>query len=183
MRRVLLDPAALVAAAVAVDAAARAHHGTRVALIGGLAMQHYGSDRLTADVDFVVDRLLPGLKHVGFLSFGGEAVEAPNGVPVDLVLRDDDYQALYAEALDHATRFGEVLPGTDVRIVAPAYLAAMKMVAGRGKDEADLLWLVTSGRINTADTRKIIRKHLGPYGADEFDSQVSLAAFTAAREQ
>jgi hypothetical protein len=37
----------------------------KAAVVGGLAMQIYGSDRLTMDVDFIADRLVKGLADLG----------------------------------------------------------------------------------------------------------------------
>jgi hypothetical protein len=40
-------------------------------LVGGVALQYYGSDRFTADIDFVAPEALLGLTPETSLSFGG----------------------------------------------------------------------------------------------------------------
>lgn len=100
-KRRLLSPEALDEATEQIAAIAK-KEGARVALVGGLALQHYGSPRLTGDVDVVAEELLDGLRKGRQLSFGGEATKAPNGVPVDVIVRADGYAALYQEALNRA---------------------------------------------------------------------------------
>jgi hypothetical protein len=151
--------------------------GVRVALLGGYALQLYGSPRLTGDIDVVADDAIDALPEGKALSFGGFQTFAPNGVPVDLVLRDDDYAALYEEALARAAE----IPEAPMPVVQPEYLAAMKMVAGRARDAADLEWLVVSDAADLVETRRIVRRHLGPYAAQEFDRIVEEARWKASR--
>ncbi len=140
----------------------------RVALIGGAALQLYGSDRLTKDIDLAADRQLEGIRALGSLDVGGIRGQTESGVPVDLVLRDDKYQRLYEDALDHAERV-EDLP---LPVVTAEYLIAMKMAAGRAKDDLDLHFLIGERKADMSKARKIIERHLGPYAADEFDCLV-----------
>lgn len=163
-----LDPAQL-GEALAQVAQLAAKEGVRIALLGGFALQHYGSDRLTGDIDLVAESRLQGLPAGTALSFGGEQTEAPNGVPVDLLLRDDDFAPLYEEALAHARTVDE-LPAP---IVAREYLAAMKMVAGRPRDAMDLEFLILRAGMDRAKARKIIKRHLGPFAARELDRLVA----------
>lgn len=152
-------------------------HGVRVALIGGLAMQLYGSDRLTADVDFVADGPLP-LRDAKPLSFGGVRGYTSNGVLVDIVVRDDAYAKLYADALAKAI----VIDGLPV--VQAEHLAAMKLAAGRPKDDLDLEYLIMSDEpINRAAAREIISRYLGEYAARDFDSIVAEAEWHASRNK
>ena len=175
-RKRFLDPTTL---SIAVDQIL--HHAAaeqvRVALLGGYALQIYGSDRLTGDVDVVADRAIEALSPIKPLSFGGYTTEAPNGTPVDIVLRDDHYRSLYEEALDHA----EVLEG--IPIVTLEYLPAMKMAAGRRKDLADFEWLIIESGVNIRRAKQIIVRHLGPYAGDEFDSLVAEAKWEAKRRK
>lgn len=171
-----LDPALLMEAVEQVGALAKAE-GVRVALIGGFALQLYGSNRLTGDVDFAAEERVRALPPGPALSFGGEQTEAPNGVPVDVVIRDDDYAGLYEEAVAKAVR----VKGVTVPVVRPEYLAAMKMVAGRGRDATDLEFLIASGTVRPERTRKIVKKHLGPYAAGEFDRIVDEVEWKASR--
>ena len=149
----------------------------RVALIGGAALQLHGSDRLTKDIDFAADAEVGGIEVIGSLDFGGVEGRTHSGVPVDLVVRDDDYRQLYEEALDHSVCV-EDLP---LPVVTPEYLIAMKMVAGRGKDEVDLEFLVAESGADLAKAREIIKRHLGPYAADEFDCLVDESEWRRSR--
>jgi hypothetical protein len=136
-----------------------------VALCGGAAMQLYGSDRLTVDVDLVVGRARPSLlaKRLKTLSFGGIRGQARTGVEVDLIERDDQYRAVYQKALRHRVRVA------GVPVVSIEYLALFKMIASREKDDLDLRFLLAHAM--TAAQRKhaveLARKLLGDYAADD----------------
>ena len=165
--RRLLDPVTLENAAAEVGAVAE-REGVRVALIGGLALQRYGSDRLTGDIDFAADAVLAGLPGGPALSFGGVQTRTPSGVPVDLIVREDDYRALYEEAIAQAVR----VPGLPVPLATAEHLAAMKMAAARDRDELDLQFLLRARAVDVARARQIIYRHLGPFAAQEFDRVV-----------
>lgn len=137
--------------------------GVKVALCGGQALRAYGSPRMTDDLDFVADGVLPGFTKK--LSFGGRK-GVVKGVEVDLIVRNDDYQALYEAAL---------VDTDDQDIIARPWLVAMKMVANRGKDLLDIEWAVTDDPYCVKPARAIIREHLGIWAADEFDNIVRLA--------
>ena len=157
------------------EVAAREH--VHVALLGGFALQHYGSQRLTGDIDIVAENRLRGLPAGKALSFGGEATHAPNGVPVDVVLRKDEFSKLYEEALTHARRIRS-LP---IPIVQPEYLAAMKMIAGRARDEVDLEFLILSKALVKTKARAVIKNHLGPWAAREWDRLVEEVVWKASK--
>ena len=173
-----LAPEVLEAGAREVSDLAR-EEGAHAALCGGYALQLYGSPRLTGDVDVVVDRSIAALPSGTPLSFGGYQTETPSGVPVDLILRSDDYERLYDEALHTAQR----VEGAALPVVRPEYLVAMKMVAGRGRDSADFDWLVTEGDVDMRRVRRIVREHLGPYAVGELDRLVEQARWEANRER
>jgi hypothetical protein len=142
-----------------------------VALIGGLAMQVYGSTRLTGDIDVVTNRPIATFHRARPLSFGGYQSIADNGVPVDVVIRNDDFDKLYTAALRHAV----MIQGIPIRVVRPEYLVAMKMVADRPRDDNDFDYLVTDGPTDLKKAEEIVRKYLGPYGAQDFVSRVQVA--------
>lgn len=154
-----LDRAAAELAAIAT--AERVH----TALIGGYALQLYGSPRLTGDVDIAAEERLAALPPGKTLSFGGEQTVAPSGVPVGVVVRDDDLAPLYEDAIARATR----IRGVPLPVARPEHLAAMKMASGRTLDELDLEFLLATGLADRAKTRRLVRKFLGAYGAVEFD--------------
>lgn len=172
-----LAPEQLIAGVSEIAAIAARARAT-VLLVGGLAMQHYGSDRLTGDLDFAARKVPKELPVLGTLSFGGVQTSTPSGVPVDFIVRGDDYAELYRDAI----LASPVVPELGVRVVLPEYLAAMKMAAGRDKDFLDLKFLLSQeGLVDAAKARVIVRKHLGPYAAREFDSLVDEAAWLKSR--
>src|SRR4028118_95236 len=64
------------------------------ALVGGVAMSLYGSDRLTKDIDIIASELLPVPKSqiAGQLRQGGERYHTPTDkktVAVDWIIRND----------------------------------------------------------------------------------------------
>lgn len=175
-RKKLLDPETLISAAAEVAGLAR-EQGVRVALVGGVAMQLYGSPRLTGDVDFAADDALEGITVSEPLSFGGVKGETSAAVPVDLIIRADRYRALYEEALLAAVRPGELerceadiaflLDAGKVDVVLPEYLVAMKVVAARTTDDADVEYLLGSDVIDRKRLFDLVERHLGPYAVDE----------------
>lgn len=142
-------------------------HGSLPVLIGGFALQLYGSDRLTTDVDFIAEEesYEGEFELRGYLAFGGVGVVTSEGVPVDLVVREDEYAALYLAAAEDAIE----VDGISAPVARLEYLAAMKMAAGRGKDMLDLEFIAGSDELNRAETREIIDKYLGLYAAKAFD--------------
>lgn len=149
-----------------------------VVLVGGVAMELYGSDRMTKNVDFASRTMLIGVKIVKPLSFGGYAVLSPAGHPVDIIVRCDEYAALYDEAIDRATSAD--LP---VKVATPEYLAALKMAEGRDKDEMDLRTLIRLGVLDVARTRSIVKSYLGEYAARAFDLPREEVAWQMSREK
>jgi len=151
-----------------------------VALIGGVAMEIFGSDRMTKDIDFVCSAMpSSGIIPKRTLSFGGISGSTKHGHPVDLVVRNDVYEALYDEALAQAIEH-EDLP---VKLVTPPYLAAMKMAAGRDKDEMDLKTLMHLHVLDLNQTIDIIKRHLGVYAVQEFRALLDEIAWRETREK
>lgn len=164
-KRVLfLDPAKIEAALEIAASVAKAEQ-LRVALVGGVALQLYGSDRFTADVDIAADRYPTKVTTEGVLSFGGIMTRLAD-VPVDFIVRDDHYADLYDAAVDHARR----VPGVPLPVATLPYLGAMKMAAGRGKDLQDLGFILTRSGVNYKTLRNVVVEHLGPYAGDELDA-------------
>lgn len=142
--------------------------GRAMAIGGGLAMQLYGSDRLTRDVDIIAS-VAPRTGER--LTFGGRRFRLRN-VPVDVIVRSDQWARLYRSGLRNRV----TLSGWPV--VSKDHLAAMKMVAGRDKDLGDLKTLIKLSSPSEIKTmRATIVKFLGPYAGEEFDAEVELAAW------
>lgn len=131
------------AAAQKISAVAAAEQ-VECALAGGLAMQFYGFARATKDVDFVAARQL-SLEVKNQLSFGGAryTVEVKNQtIPVDWIVRRDKWQNFYREALQDA-----ILLPNGLRVLTPEWLIILKYIAGRSKDELDILFLLQQRKL------------------------------------
>lgn len=131
----------------------------KVAILGGIALQIYGSSKPTTDVDFVGNWTLGPQKIfevTGPLSSGGLAYVMENGIPVDLIVRNDAYQKLYEDALENSVDQG------GVPVVTPEYLTAMKFAAGRPKDLAAVAWLLNQpGLVDAGKVSQIMFDTLG----------------------
>jgi hypothetical protein len=159
-----LDPSEIERGLEEIAQLARAQK-VRAALIGGAALQLLGSDRLTKDVDVAADELVEGIEILGPLDFGGIKGTTPSGVPVDCVVRADKYQRLYEAAIERAVH----VEGVPLPVVVPEFLIAMKMVAGRLKDEVDLEFLIADSGADHDKTRAFLEEFLGPFAVDEFE--------------
>lgn len=151
-----------------------------VAIIGGVAMMVYGSDRLTKDVDVAAADDHPFRARLSVsrrLSFGGIAALTRRKHPVDVVVREDEYRNLYNKAVESA-----VDQGLPLRVVTPEYLAALKMAAARDKDVSDLKTLIRLEVLDLVAARQIIRTYLGEYAARELDSLAAEVEWDKSRE-
>ncbi len=150
------------------------------ALAGGVAMQVYGSDRMTNDVDFVLDEMptsVGGLRKVLPLGFGGTRYVTPKGAKVDLIVRNDEYAKLFEDAIANVIATPEGIP-----IVSPEHLTAMKLAAGRDKDKLDLEWLLSAeGLVDVRKARGIIYRFMGRFAQDRFDDIVEEVEIKKAR--
>lgn len=151
--------------------------GVDVALIGGRALQLYGSTRLTGDVDFAAYEPFGDLRNEGPLTMGGFKTHTSNGTPADIVICDDDFASLYEEAVEKAV----LLEGYDVPVATLEHITAIKMVANRGKDNLDFNWIVTESDVDLKKAREIVKRHLGAFAAKEFDLDVEEAVWKASR--
>jgi hypothetical protein len=124
------------------------------AIAGGIAVQIYGFTRATVDADVIAEDVLP-FQNIGQISFGGEKYQIRVGrenITVDWIVRDDDKQEVYEAALEDAEEFER-----GIKIITPEWLVILKQLAGRGKDELDLLWLL---RQKDLVDRKLVEKHI-----------------------
>jgi hypothetical protein len=158
-----VDPERLAATARALASIAD-REGVHLALVGGMAMQCYGSPRPTSGVDVVASAPVDGLPSGRLLAFGGFVVHL-SGVAVSVIVRHDEYAPLYVEAREHA-RAIEVAP---IPVVPPEHLAAMKLAGGRPRDTADLEWLLASGPLDVHKALGIVSTHLGPDAVERFE--------------
>ena len=131
------------------------------AVCGGIAMAIYGSPRLTKDVDIIASKRLPLEKEriIGHLKQGGEhfIVETETRkVPIDWILRNDDFKAFYQAALKDAV----MIDG--IPILTPEWLVILKFIAGRFKDQEDAVYLLREkDLVNRDKIRELITKVFG----------------------
>ncbi len=122
------------------------------AVCSGIAMAIYGSPRLTKDIDIIASKRLPLEKEriIGQLKQGGEhfIVETDKRqVPIDWILRNDDFRAFYRAALEDAVMID------NIPILTPEWLVILKFIAGRFKDQEDAVYLLREKDL--VDRRKI----------------------------
>lgn len=130
-----------------------AENGVEWALVGGLAMALYGSDRTTKDIDIIADKLLP-LENQGLLRQGGERYiiqTDKKAVAVDWIIRKDEFQKLFQQALKDAVEIN------DVPILTPEWLVILKFIAGRFKDQEDAVFLLSRKDLVN---RNLIKEHI-----------------------
>ena len=131
-------------------------NGVNWALVGGLAMNLYGSNRLTKDINVIADKPLPieQSRIVGKLKQGGERFNAETDktvVSVDWIIRNDVFKSMFNEALKSAVRIN------DVQILTPEWLVILKFIAARFKDQEDAVFLLSR---NGLVDRKLIKEHI-----------------------
>lgn len=156
-------------------------NGQEVALAGGIAMQVYGSDRLTADVDVIAEEPIPGVVSEGLLAIiPGYKGRLPNGVAVDVIVPDPEND--WYDLFRHARKAAVPLEAGSIPVVTREYMIALKMMAGReDKDLGDLYFLLTDKHTNMMVARNVVRAELGKYAGKEFDALAEEAAWAMSR--
>ncbi len=149
---------------VAKSAIKAAHEKSIVcALVGGLAMHLYGFTRATTDVDMIANQLL-GWEAKNKLSFGGETYLASTGkreINLKWIVRDDFFREFYEAALSDAVETDE-----GFFIISPEWMVILKYIAGRGKDQIDLLWLLQQQKlVNRDEVRRRMNEVMGEKAA------------------
>jgi predicted nucleotidyltransferase len=125
-------------------------------VIGGIAIQFWGSVRFTEDVDFTIETpLVEGSQGIVELitrhypsritepfDFARTArlilITAPNQVTVDIALALPGYED---EIFARSKEF-EISPGKSIKVCSPEDLIIHKAVAGRARDMEDILGLI-----------------------------------------
>lgn len=138
-----------------------AENNTRWALVGGFAMNLYGSDRLTKDIDIIADKLLPVPEKqiVGRLKQGGERYNTETEkkiVIVDWIIRSDELKPLFRAALKESVKIN------GFPVLTPEWLVILKYIAGRFKDQEDAVFLLSrKDLVNRNLIKEHIIKHAG----------------------
>lgn len=134
-----------IAAAVREGSRALRAAGVRHALCGGIAVGAYGRPRATKDVDFLVGEEA-FVKHGVLVTMNPGVPTKVGTVPVDSVPLEPHLRAL--EPLLESPPESEGIP-----IVPPEALIAMKLVAGRLQDQADVAALLEAGAVDPDECR------------------------------
>ncbi len=132
------------------------------AVVGGVATRAYMPERMTKDLDVLVERkigpvVLEILKGAGFsveseLTIPGRALRSPEGVEVNLLLGDDDW---VPEALRSPGRDPAGLP-----VLRLPFLVLMKLTATRTQDWADLSRMLGLAADEDLDeVRTVVSRH------------------------
>jgi hypothetical protein len=133
-------------------------NGIDWALVGGLAVALYGSDRNTKDIDIIASKLLP-LKSEALLKQGGKRYKIKTDkktVAVDWIIRNDEFKNLFQEALKESVIIG------GVPVLTPEWLVILKFIDGRFRDQEDAVFLLSSkGLVNREIIKEKIIKHFG----------------------
>lgn len=167
-KRINLDVIDEESASEAIDAVGKIAGENNIdwALVGGLAMNLYGSDRLTKDIDIISSRRLPisPNKIAGPLRQGGEryVIQTKNRTAnVDWIIRNDGFKKMFQEALAESVE----ISGTPV--ITPEWLVILKFIAGRFKDQEDAVFLLSrKGMVNRKTIKEKIIKHAGQMAWD-----------------
>lgn len=188
------------ATAAAVELSHRVGKPTVVA--GALALAAHGYRRETSDVDIVVPVVIGsadgneleavsvemGLTVRAKHGFGGLDLRSGT-VRIDVLTLDRDMPALIPEAVEEAvaSQRKAVLFGHEVFVVSLGHLIAMKLIAERKKDLADIVELIKArmelGEWNneSSQAKAVVKEHLGWYAARAVD-ELAAAAKAELRE-
>ena len=164
--------------------------GQPTVIAGALAMAAHGYRRETNDVDIVIPvvigtssgdaveqaaaelDLTVRAKH----GFGGLDLRAGD-VRIDVLTLDHDLPSLVPDAVSEAISSGRKIGlfGHTVYVVSLGHLIAMKLVAERKKDLADIVELIKARmeedtwEEDKRDVKAVVKEHLGWYAARAVD--------------
>jgi predicted nucleotidyltransferase len=182
-----VDLAEATAAAVALSRRV----GQPTVVAGALALAAHGYRRETSDVDIVVPVVIEALEltavEMGLTvrakhGFGGLDLRAGT-VRIDVLTLDRDVPTLVPEAVEEAVASDRraTLFGHEVFVVSLGHLIAMKLVAERKKDIADIVELIKA-RLEAgewsndrAQVKAVVKEHLGWYAARAVDDLATTA--------
>jgi predicted nucleotidyltransferase len=170
--------------------------GQPTIIVGAFAMAAHGYRRETDDVDIVIpvvigaatgDTLEAAAEKIGLVvrakhGFGGLDLRAGD-VRIDVVTLDRDVPTLVPDAVKEAvaSKRRMKLFGHSVFVVSLGHLVAMKLVAERKKDIADIVELIKvrleAGKWidDRSQVKKVVERHLGWYAARKVDDLAATA--------
>jgi predicted nucleotidyltransferase len=165
-------------------------------LAGALAMAAHGYRRETSDVDIVIpvvigtlsgDAVEEAAREMGMTvrakhGFGGLDLR-DREIRIDVLTLDRDMPALIPDAVKEAvaSRRTVEIYGHTMFVVSLGHLIAMKLIAERKKDMADIVELIKA-RIelgkwsrDSSQVRSAVKQHLGWYAAKTVDGLAATA--------
>ncbi|MFT3707227.1 MAG: nucleotidyl transferase AbiEii/AbiGii toxin family protein [Archangium sp.] len=147
-------------------------HQARYCVVGGIARGLLAESRSTTDVDFAVsvesqeevDSLIHAMRAEGFVVreiflkqksrnvATARLTWKTSSVRADLLFETSGIEALVVES----ARVQEVLPGVSAPVVQRNELIAMKLIAGRDQDVADIAALMSAGAHDRARVEALL---------------------------
>lgn len=165
-------------------------------LAGALAMAAHGYRRETSDVDIVIpvvigsasgDAVEEAAREMGMTvrakhGFGGLDLRDQE-IWIDVLTLDRDMPELVPEAVKEAVASNRMVSiyGHTMFVVSLGHLIAMKLIAERKKDLADIVELIKvrieMGEWNrdSSQVRRVVNEHLGWHGARVVDQLAATA--------
>lgn len=165
-------------------------------IAGALAMAAYGYRRETSDVDIVIpvvigaasgDELESSAQDIGLTvrakhGFGGIDLRSGD-IRIDVLTLDRDVPDLVPDAVQESVASYRVVDlfGYSVFVISIGHLIAMKLVAERKKDIADIVELIKvrmemdQWDIDRSHVKDVVKKHLGWYAARSVDGLADTA--------
>lgn len=133
--------------------------GVRFALVGGLAAGAYGTSRATRDIDFLVGDEAFVDPHAVLIQFAHPFPLSAYGVAIDAIPLPEDAERhrLLDEALSHAQV--DTSTGRPIPVLAPLWLAYMKLAVGRSKDLHDVVQLLDARAVTVEELVALIPAH------------------------
>lgn len=139
--------------AVLAACAAYAELGVPYALVGGLCAGAFGRPRFTKDIDFLVGE--QAFQKRGLvISFALPMPLQAGDVAIDPIPLPEEpaRRAVLAEALAHPEI--DTTTGLAVPMLAPTWLAYMKLASPRGKDRDDVVGMMQAGNVDLEALRR-----------------------------
>jgi hypothetical protein len=139
--------------------------GITPVVIGGLAVNHHGYLRLTADLDVLVaeDSAGPLLRRLraepGWKRQGEGFKNGALGVSVDICVEGEKTAPGSAETFPNPSEL-ETVDTEPLPVVSLSELIALKVMSGRARDDADVVELLKRHRSRIAALRRMASKRL-----------------------
>lgn len=150
---------------------------TPFVIVGGVATALYMPERMTLDLDLLVESshaeafsaelLARRFVRESPLAFGGSRWRAPDGDRLDVLESAESWVV-------DAVRLPNLSP-TGLPVIALPYLVLLKLDASRAQDIADLSRMLALADGPTRDrVREVVGRYRGPVDVEDLDSLIAL---------